>query len=229
MYPEDRVLVGVINRAADLNTARHAHWYRIPQDKMPQGIHAEYLAFFLSRAFGDQNGAVHYYARRTGHELARRRDLLPEQANHPRADRLYYKVQLGELREKVPPVVNTDRRPVSFIYTTWDRFVAARQIQDLYSTADAFVDRLHYAFRSAGIVAERIWEAEQVSDDGGAQLCVPCAQGTLIATTATQHEPDRLHLVATTDVKEIARIIAEVRTRIEALGGRSIASAPLES
>jgi len=145
VYPEDRVLVGVINRKRDLDTLQREHWYRVPQGRAPQGIYVEYVAFFLSRAFAERNGGIYYYARRTGVELVRRRDLLPAEVDHPRADDLYYKLQLAELRHKDPPVLNPNRRAVSFIYTTWDRFIAARQIEDLYSEADHFVDRGFHA------------------------------------------------------------------------------------
>ena len=62
MFPEDRVLVGVINRKRDLAIAQAEGWYRIPQRRMPRGVNAEYVAFFLSRAFKEQNGGVYYYA-----------------------------------------------------------------------------------------------------------------------------------------------------------------------
>ena len=169
MYPEDRVLVGVINRKRDLDTALYEHWYRVPQDRVPQGIHAEYLAFFLSRAFKDLNGGVHFYARRTGVELVRRRDLLPDEADHPRADRVYFKLQLGELRRKEPPVLNPTKRAVSFIYTTWDRFEQARVIADLFSEADHFVDRVFHALERSGVRPERNWQANQARSDGGMQ------------------------------------------------------------
>jgi len=126
VYPEDRVLVGVINRQRDFERAQVEHWYRVPVGQAPKGIHAEYIAFFFSRAFNELNGAIHFYARRTGVELVRRRDLLPEEASHPRAEALYHKIQFGELRRKDPPIVNSDRRGVAFIYTTWDRFSDAR-------------------------------------------------------------------------------------------------------
>jgi len=226
MYPEDRVLVGVVNRKRDLDHARYGHWYRIPYGR-GRGIHAEYLAFFLSRAFGAENSAVRYYARRTGHELVRRRDLLPEEMDHPRADALYYKIQLGELREKVPPVVNPTRRPVVFIYTTWDRFIVAEQISDLYSTADYFVDRVHFALRNAGIPSDRYWEAEQASDDGGAQVRVMCQQGEMIATTA-QAATGRLHLPASDSLEAVKQMVAQIRDRIEALGGILTPPVPLE-
>lgn len=227
MYPEDRVLVGVINRKVDLDHARFDHWYRIPHGRAAKGIHAEYLAFYLSRAFGDQNGAVHYYARRTGHELVRRRDLLPGEANHPRADSLYYKIQLGELRQKIPPIQNPSRRPVAFIYTTWDRFVAAQQISDLYSEADYFVDRVFFALQRAGIPADSIWEAAQVSDDGGAQIRVACERGDFIATTAGPVE-GRLHLPAERGPEAVEQVVEEIRARVAALGGPLTVPVPLE-
>lgn len=145
MYPEDRVLVGVINREGDLELARREHWYRVPYGRAAGGIHAEYIAFYLSRAFGELNGGIHYYARRTGVELVRRRDLLPDEPDHPRADALYYCLQLGELRRKDPPVLNPTRRAVAFILTTWDRFEQARELRDLYTNAEGFVDRAFYA------------------------------------------------------------------------------------
>lgn len=227
MYPEDRVLVGVINRKRDLDHVRYSHWYRIPQGRAQKGIHAEYLAFYLSRAFGEQNGAIHYYARRTGHELARRRDLLPDEADHPRANERYYKIQLGELRDKIPPVANPTRRPVVFIYTTWDRFVAAEQISDLYSEADQFVDRVYHALRQSGIRSERLWEAERASDDGGAQLRILCKRGETIATTGPPAE-GRLSLSPGQGQEAIQQVLAEIRARMAALGGPLTAPIPLE-
>jgi hypothetical protein len=183
VLPEDRVLVGVINRKRDLVAARDEHWYRIPQARMPNGIYAEYIGFFLSGAFKELNGAVHYYAQRRGLELAYRRDLLPKEKKHKRADDVYYKVQLGELIGKVPPIRNTGRRSISFIYTTWDRFVKAQTIGDLYSKADYFVDRIYHALRDTGVRPQRLWEAEARENDGGAQLRVMCEQGIVIAST----------------------------------------------
>jgi hypothetical protein len=142
MFPEDRVFVGVINRQRDLNYAR-AGWYRIPLARMPDGMDAEYVAFFLSRAFGARNGGIYYYAARRGVELVYRRDLLPSEPNHPRAGEVYYKVQLGALVEKSPPVLNASRRTVAFLSTTWDRFVNARQLSDLHCPREYYVDRIY--------------------------------------------------------------------------------------
>ena len=140
MYPNDRVLVGVVNRKKDFRIACAEHWYRIPQKRMPRGIHAEYIAFFLSgRAFREQAGGVACFARITGLELVTRRELLPDEDK--RAQDIYYKVQFRQLIAKDPPILNTSKRTVSFIRTTWDRFVSADAISDLYRTADGYVNR----------------------------------------------------------------------------------------
>jgi hypothetical protein len=224
MFPEDRVLVGVINRKRDLVVARDEHWYRIPQARMPRGINAEYIALFLSGAvFKERRGGIHYYAERKGLELARRRDLLPKETTHPCADDIYYQVQLGELVEKTPPVLNPTRRAVTFIYTTWDRFVHARQISDLYSTADYYVDRIYHALRSVGVTAERTWQAEY-RDVGRAELRILCEKGTVVAST--NRADDLLYL---DDSQEDDQILASIKAEIARQGGPVFVSLPIES
>ncbi len=137
-WPDDRVLVGVINRLRDLNAARDAGWYRVPLLHYPYYLDAAYIGLFLSRAFGDMNGAVHYFAAVRGVELCYRHWLLPDESDHPRADALYYRVALGPLIPKVPPIRNSSKRRLAFVHTTWDRFSQARHISELYARDQRF-------------------------------------------------------------------------------------------
>lgn len=178
MLPEDSVLVGVIGRKRDLTIAREQRWYRIPQARMPRGVTAEYLAFFLGgKSFGENSGAIHYYAKRVGLELHYRYELLPDEADHKRANEVYYQVQLGELQVKTPPIVNSTKRRFAFIYTTWDRFVTARTLVDLYSKNDFFVDRIYYALNKRGVEGFRSWEAEQKLDSFAPAIHILCENG----------------------------------------------------
>jgi hypothetical protein len=160
MFREDRVLVGVVNRKRDLDTILTERWYRIPVSQMPRGVNAEYIAFFLSGPFKERNGAVHYFAECRGVELVRRRDILPDEPRHSRADEQYYKVQLGPIECKNPPVKNTTRRSLAFVYTTWDRFVHAETILDLYSDDTKYVDRVYYTLSEAGMKHDRSWQRQ---------------------------------------------------------------------
>lgn len=234
MYPEDRVLVGVVNRKADIEKLKTEHWYRIPVARGPKRVHAEYIAFYLSqRILADQQlkGGIYYFARRTGSELVSRRDLLPEEANHPRADAQYHKLQFAKLQRKSPPILNPTNRPVSFIYTTWDRFEKARVIADLYSKADYFVDRVFHALgrerREYARYAEQVWEASRQSDDGGAQIRVECENGIVIASTRPQDE----HVIPLTvsDDPAAAQVSAqEIIAAIQRQGGPLMISIPIE-
>ncbi len=217
MYPEDRVLVGVINRRRDFELARREHWYRIPQDRAPRSIDAEYIAFYFSRSFKAQNGGVHYYAPRTGHELVRRRDLLPGEPQHKRADKLYYKIQLGEIRQKVPPILNPNRRPIAFIFTTWDRFVNAATIADLFSQSDWFVERVRQALQEIGITPDRQWQDEDPARRV-AELRIACQDGIVTATTGIA-TGDALSLGPGETDADVSAATEAIRAAVEAMGG----------
>jgi len=179
MHPDDRVLVAVMSRPKDLDIARDQGWYRLPEDRATRGAAFEYIAFYFTAAFGDQAWAVHYYACRVGHELVTRRELLPDEPDHPRADERYLKLQLGPLQRREPPIVSLRWRRISFIHTTWDRFQAAGEINDLFAEGDEFVDRLYHALREAGLSPERCYPVREAGIDYVADLAVPCREGVL--------------------------------------------------
>lgn len=151
MYPEDRVLVAYVPTPADFSFNEREGWYRVPMAAAPKGLFAEYFAFYFGQAFGPQKWAVHTYARRLGHELMTRRDLLPDEPNHPRADTLYYKVQLGPVQQLERPIISLHWHRVTFIHTTWDRFQSAVELNDLFVDGDAYVDRSFAVLKESDI------------------------------------------------------------------------------
>ena len=142
MYPDDRVLVVYVPSLADFDFIRQEGWYRIPQRHTPKGFTSEYFAFYFGKAFGLRKWAIHYFAPRLGHELVYRRDLFPNEQDHPHADSLYYKVQLGPMEQLKNPILSLRWRRLTFLHTTWDRFQDAREINDLLIQGDGYVDRL---------------------------------------------------------------------------------------
>ncbi|MBN1121946.1 MAG: hypothetical protein JXJ17_12775 [Anaerolineae bacterium] len=223
MYPEDRVLVGVMPDPKDLERARDLHWYRVPQKHAPNGIHAEYVAFYFTRKFGeDLRWAIHNYARRTGHELVRRIDLLPGEPDHPRAQEQYYKLQLGPLREKIPPIVSLRWRRITFIQTTWDRFVSAREINDLFSSSDQFVNRVYHALKMRGIQPEREVEYREGNSRYTVDLLVPCKEGPVVISSRAERPSTSLVLGGNELVD-----IETVHTAIERRGGPLMIDAAL--
>lgn len=143
------VLVAVLNNADDLRRAASEGWYRIPQRSAPPRVGADYLAFYQTNAFAGKPEAqtVTYYAATRRYRLATRRELLPEQADHPRANDYYFRVELGPLLRLESPVPSATLRRVTFIATTLDRLLRAEDVRDLFLPEDPF-QRLWQALRA---------------------------------------------------------------------------------
>src|SRR5919198_261991 len=98
ILPNARVLVAVVTRPRDLAAARDEGWYRVPLARAPRALHAEYLAFYQTAAFGAERWAVRYIAAVRAVSIATRAALLPDEPRHPRAAERYYRFALGPLQ-----------------------------------------------------------------------------------------------------------------------------------
>jgi hypothetical protein len=129
----DRVLVAVINNARDLEIARTEGWYRIPIKRAPAQVGADYLAFYLTGRFAPElRHRVTYYAPIRAYRLARRVELLPDQADHPRAQESYFKIEIGPLQALDAPVISEKMRRITFISTSLEQLLHAREIRELW-------------------------------------------------------------------------------------------------
>jgi len=127
-----RVLVAVITRPKDLAAARDEGWYRVPLSRAPRALHAEYLAFYQTAAFGDERWAVRYLAEVRAVSVATRLALLPGEPRHPRASERYYRFALGPLRVLPTPLLSRRLRRLSFIPTTYGQLLRARDVAELW-------------------------------------------------------------------------------------------------
>jgi hypothetical protein len=176
---DDVVLVTLMNNPRDLEIVRAERWYRIPAKHVPVHLtQTRYIAFYLTKAFGESKWTIREYAPVRGHELVRRRDLLPDEPNHPRADDAYYKLQLGSLIELPRPIVSRGGRRILFVWTTGDKFSRAVELNDLLGRSDAD-DALWDALKSAGIGAERQIIVRDQRARYRVDFWIPCARGNL--------------------------------------------------
>jgi very-short-patch-repair endonuclease len=136
MANADSVLVAIMNNRVDFEIARDNHWYRIPVEKAEKwGKHhwpPKWLAFYQTRAFGDEAHLIKYYAHVHDILKVKRCELFPDQPGDQKADHLYYQLILSPLLEKRPPIPSLRFRRVVFIPTTWQKFWTALEINDLW-------------------------------------------------------------------------------------------------
>jgi hypothetical protein len=137
MQQRRTVLVAVLNNAEDLRRAAAEGWYRIPQRTAPPRVGADYLAFYQTGAFGEQPEAqtITYYAATKRYRLLTRRELLPDEADHARADDFYFRIEFGPLQRLASPIPAATMRRLTFIHTTFDRLTRAGDVRDLFIPA----------------------------------------------------------------------------------------------
>ena len=142
IYPDDLILVAVMNDPRDLEIARLLGWYRIPVQTAPKTVGVDWIAFYLTGAFGDLKWSIHHVAPVLGHELVTRHELLREESDHPRADEPYFKIQLGVLSQLSQPIRSERWRRFTFLYTTGERFLTATEMKQLRVPSSNKRDRL---------------------------------------------------------------------------------------
>ena len=130
--PDDLVLVALLNNPKDLARARDEHWYRIPLRRTPRrAVGVPWIAFYQTKAFGDEKWAVNYYAPALSWDIVLRRDLIPAEPDHRRAAEQYYRIALGPLQPVPHPIGSSTWRRVTFILTHWAQIERAWDVSDL--------------------------------------------------------------------------------------------------
>lgn len=160
------VLVVLLNNARDLEIARLLGWYRIPLRSAPKVIAVDYLAFYQTAAFADEKWRIQWVAAVRGHELTTRAELLRDEADHPRANQEYFKVQIGPLVALPKPILAGNWRRITFLYTTGEYLMQAETINDLVVESEER-QVLWQALR------ERNSQAQEYTGKGGANQFDP--------------------------------------------------------
>jgi hypothetical protein len=205
-HAADRVIIAIMNNHRDFQIARDEGWYRIPVEHAPESIQeADVIAFYFTRAFGEDKWSVRWYAPVRGYELVHRTDLLPEEDDHPRADNVYYKVQLGPLQELERPIPSLRWRRIVFIETSWDRFISAHEINDLYASG---ADGLYVTLKEAGFHPEREFLFREGKTEYMVELAIPCQEGTV--TIAVDERPAPPDALIEPDVDAVRRAVKEM-------------------
>ena len=186
IYPDDRILVAVMNNKKDWQRVLDEGWYRIPVKHAPDSTpDFDWLAFYFTKSFSSDRWAIHYYAHIEGHELMTRKDLIPSQPDHKRANQWYYKLQLGPLQHKLPPIISTNWRRITFIVTSGDRFETAEEINDLFEK-ESLAGQLYITLKEVGLHAERDFPLKEKGVTYVADLALPLDNQKWLPITFSQ-------------------------------------------
>jgi len=152
------VLIAILNNIQDFALARDRHWYRIPVSSANKWLRErwppQWLAFYQTKVFGKEAHAIRYYAQVNGIYQARRYQLFPDEPPNRKSQQLYYQIYLEPLQQLPQPILSRRFRRIVFIPTTWQKFMNAVEINDLYDESP-LEDRLWAELKRLEINAER--------------------------------------------------------------------------
>jgi hypothetical protein len=69
-------------------------------------------------------------------------------------------VQLGPLQQLERPIISLQWRRITFIHTTWDRFIDAREVNDLFIEGGGYVDRQYATLRDGQTQSGETYQAD---------------------------------------------------------------------
>lgn len=143
------VLIALLPQPSDLHLAREEGFYRVPVAHAPTALsQARALAFYQPASFGERKWRIEWWAPITIIAVATRRELLPDEPDHPRADELYYRVGLKRVEALEPPVIGQTGRRLLFMTTTWGRLRQAADLSDLRTPRPIADDPLYRLIQS---------------------------------------------------------------------------------
>jgi len=135
MHSDDLLLIALLPAPADLLRAQ-AGWYRLPESAAPAALwEAKGMAFYQPRSFGEDGLQVMWWGTIERIQRMLRRELLPDEPNHRRADELYLRVELGALERREPPLQASKARRLLFAPVRWGAFCEATTLDDLFRPA----------------------------------------------------------------------------------------------
>lgn len=137
-------LIAVVTNDADLRRFAEEGWYRIPARAIGRTLAADALpqlsaiALYQTGAItGGLPSAIELWGEVTEITSQLRRQILPNEPDHPAADELYHVVRVAAPQRLDRPIISRRPRRVTFIRTTREKLLHATEVNDLVIGTEA--------------------------------------------------------------------------------------------
>jgi len=182
MSKRGEVLVAIINKQLDYAILREKLWYRIPISSVEKWLKErwppKWLAFYQTKAFGAEKHAINYFAEIIDIREVRRWQLFPNEPHDEKGSRRYYQMFVKSVQPLSKSIYSRRYRRIIFIPTTWEKFIKATEINDLYDES-SLEDKLWAEFKQHNIPAERQEFVVARKNDYSLDFAVYCAKGNI--------------------------------------------------
>ncbi len=192
MSKHGEVLVAIVNDKRDFAIIRNQKWYRIPVSSVKKWLNErwppQWIAFYQTKVFGNEAYSVSYYAQVLDIRIVRRSQLFPNDPPDKKSNYRYYQLILSLLKKLPQPIFSRRWRRIVFIPTTWQKFINAIEINDLYDESP-LEDRLYAEFKRHNIPGERQEFVTVENQNYALDFAIYCAKGNI----AVESDGDTWH------------------------------------
>lgn len=182
MSKRGEVLVAIINNKLDYSILRKHLWYRIPVSSVNKWLKErwppKWLAFYQTKAFGVEKHAVKYFAEVLDIRKVRRFQLFPDERHNSKSNKQYYQIFVKSVQSLPKPIYSRRYRRIVFIPTTWEKFINAIEINDLFDES-SLEDKLWAEFKRHNIPAERQEFVIARKNNYALDFAIYCATGNI--------------------------------------------------
>jgi very-short-patch-repair endonuclease len=182
MSKRGEILVAIINKKLDFAILREKLWYRIPVNSVEKWIKErwspKWLAFYQTMAFDAEKHAINYFAEVLDIREVYRWQLFPNEPHDEKGNRRYYQIFIKSIQTLPKPIYSRRYRRIIFIPTTWEKFVIASEINDLFDES-SLEDKLWAEFKRHNIPAERQEFTVARKNNYALDFAVYCAKGKI--------------------------------------------------
>jgi len=176
------LLVSILNDENDFKILSEKLWYRIPVDSAEKWLRhrwpPKWIAFYQTKVFQKEAYSIRYYSEVTDITIADRKTLFPEEPPNPKQKKTYYQIKVKPLQVLPNPIYSRRWRRIVFIPSTWEKFINAAEINDLYDDSP-LEDRLWAELKRLEVDAERQEVLKIDNKTYFLDFAVYCVQGKL--------------------------------------------------
>lgn len=155
-YPESDMIVCWLKNPSDLSILLNEGWYRIPvKTKLKNIFNVKYLSFYQPWTFkNDEKYIIKHFGTIDNIKVVKRKYLFPKEPMNLKSENEYYKIEMENINALVNPIPSKRGRRLIFINTTLDKFIRAREINDLFHCSP-LEDKLWAELKKNDIDSER--------------------------------------------------------------------------
>ncbi len=154
----ENLIVCILNTLQDFSILREQLWYRIPVESVEKFLRErwppKWMAFYQSGVFKKNAFMINHYGLISNISIRTRMELFPDEKPNLKSDKKYYKISFNKIETLHKPILSRRWRRIVFINTTYNKFINAIEINDLFDES-ALEDKLWAEFKRLKIQAER--------------------------------------------------------------------------